>query len=330
MSDLYDALRALLFRLPPEASHALAMAWLGRHRTAPAAAPGPLARRVFGLEFSSPLGLAAGFDKGECRWPGLARLGFGFVELGTVTPRPQPGNPRPRLFRLPEHRALVNRMGFNNAGAEVVAERLARLGPAPIPLGVNVGKNRDTPASKAAEDFASAARTLAPYASYLAVNVSSPNTPGLRDLAAAEPLAEIVRGVVEAAAAKPVLVKLSPDMDDAALEAAAEASLAAGAAGFIATNTTVSRPVPSSEPGGLSGAPLGPLALARFTRLAHLVRGRAPLVGCGGIFSGGDARAYLDAGASLVQVYTAFIYRGPTVARDVERELVRSYAAPAP
>ncbi len=318
---MYDLLRSLFFHLDPELAHDLAIRYLAFSQSAPPRTPGPLARRVLGIDFPSPVGLAAGFDKGACVWPGLARLGFGFVEIGTVTPRPQPGNPRPRIFRIPHERALVNRLGFNNDGAQIVADRLARLGPSPIPIGINVGKNRDTPAARAAEDYAAAARLLAPHAAYVAVNVSSPNTPGLRDLAAAAPLTEIVQAVRASASGRPVLVKLSPDLDDRGIDEACRAALDAGAAGLIACNTTVARPISASETGGLSGAPLRPLALATFKKVAARVAGRAVLIGCGGIETAADAKAYFDAGASLVQIYTGFIYGGPATARRIESGL---------
>jgi dihydroorotate dehydrogenase len=324
---LWNLLRRILFLLDPERAHALG-AWvlriLGRpalaRRVRPRAVPS-LATRCLGLDFDSPLGLAAGFDKGEVIAPGLAALGFSHVEVGTITPRPQAGNPRPRLFRLPEHRALVNRMGFNNQGVEACARRLAALpaGPRPWVLGVNVGKNKDTPNERAAEDYLAAIDALHPWADYLVVNLSSPNTPGLRALQEREPLERLLSACVGRAAphGKPVLVKLAPDLSPEALDEAVDVAVAAGAAGIIATNTTIQRPGAvashprAAEAGGLSGAPLAPLALEALRRAYRRSGGRIPIVGVGGVMDAADAYARIRAGASLVQVYTGLVYGGP-------------------
>src|SRR5438067_134325 len=249
---MYRAVRPLLFALDPERAHELAAALLSLWTRLPGAPPardGALAQTVFGLRFPSPVGLAAGMDKGQVLVPSWFRMGFGFVEIGTVTPQPQPGNDRPRLFRLPSHEALVNRMGFNNDGAEAVAARLAALAPQPGPVGINVGRNKTTPNERAADDYLSAFRTLAGRADYVAVNVSSPNTPGLRALQSAGELGRLVEGLArerDALAATsgrrvPLLVKLSPDETEEALDAMADSAVSAGADGFIATNTTLSR-----------------------------------------------------------------------------------------
>ena len=329
---LYRIARPLLFALDAERAHSLAGAWLrlsARVRPRPALPPWPSLRQsVFGLDFPSPVGLAAGMDKGEVVAPAWFGLGFGFVEIGSITPRPQPGNPRPRLFRLIRHRAVINRMGFNNAGAEAVAGRLRALPRQPGPIGLNLGKNKDTPNERAAEDYVSAFRTLAPFADYVAINVSSPNTPGLRALQ--QGLGALVRAVaVERDALPkriPLLVKLSPDESE--LESIALAAVEAGADGIIATNTTLDRASVSDHPraveaGGLSGAPLRKAALRACARL-HLHLGpRVPLIGVGGIFTAEDAYARIRAGASLVQLYTALIYEGPDIARDIAAGLAR-------
>jgi dihydroorotate dehydrogenase len=332
----------MLFRLDPETAHRLAHAVL--HRVTPAQArrrrpvpPPSLAVDVLGLRFDSPIGLAAGFDKGDASVAGLFGLGFSHVEIGTITPRPQPGNDRPRLFRLPEHRALVNRMGFNNAGAEACAARLAALPPAARlgPVGVNVGKNKVTPNEQAESDYLACIDRLHPYADYLVVNISSPNTPGLRELQERSALDRLLRACVarlaERAPGKPLLVKLAPDLAPEALDEAVDVAIAAGAAGIIATNTTLSRAGVEGHPnareqGGLSGAPLEKLATAVVRRCALRARGRVPIVGAGGVMSAEDAYAKIRAGASLVQVYTGLIYGGPAFVRKVNEGLARLLA----
>src|SRR3954462_2438349 len=286
---MYRAVRPFLFALDPERAHELAAALLSAWTRVPARARSPdavLSRTVFGLRFPSPIGLAAGMDKGKVLVPAWFRMGFGFVEIGTTTPRPQSGNERPRLFRLPLKDALINRMGFNNDGAEAVAARLAQLGPQPGPIGIKPGRNKATPNERAADDYLSAFRILAPRADYVAVNVSSPNTPGLRALQSAGDLGRLVEALVRernALAAGPgrrlpLLVKLSPDESDEALDAMADATMAAGADGFIATNTTLSRDGVEREPrsgeaGGLSGAPLRARAERACARLFLRTRG---------------------------------------------------------
>jgi dihydroorotate dehydrogenase len=332
---MYRAVRPLLFALDPERAHELAAALLSVWtKLPPPRRPrdGVLSRTVWGLHFPSPVGLAAGMDKGKVLVPAWFRMGFGFIEIGTVTPRPQPGNERPRLFRLPAKEALINRMGFNNDGAEVVAARLSRLAPQPGPVGINLGRNKATPNERAADDYLSAFRTLAPKADYVAVNVSSPNTPGLRALQSAGELGRLVetvareRNALAAASGRrvPLLVKLSPDEPDDALDAMADAAVAAGADGFIATNTTVSRDGVEQEPrggetGGLSGAPLRTRAERTCARLHLRTNGRVPVVGVGGIATAEDAYRRIRAGASLVQIYTALVYEGPSLPRRLAR-----------
>jgi dihydroorotate dehydrogenase len=235
--------------------------------------------------------------------PMLAALGFGFVEVGTVTLRPQPGNPRPRLFRYPEHHALINRLGFNNDGADAVAERLKSWIPT-VPLFVNIGKNRDVPIEAAADDYGACAAKLAPYADAVVVNLSSPNTPSLRELQRPEHLERIL------AAVGPALVKIAPDIDDVMLAEICDVC-AKRARGMICTNTTIARPFPASEAGGLSGAPLMQRSTSILAEVRERVGPRYPLIGVGGVFTSDDVRAKFAAGADLVQVYTGFIYEGP-------------------
>jgi dihydroorotate dehydrogenase len=327
----WPALRWMLFRLDPERAHRMAHAVL--HRVGPALArarrprPDPsLAVRALGLDFENPFGLAAGFDKGDCSVAGLFSLGFSHVEIGTITPRPQPGNDRPRLFRLPEHRALVNRMGFNNEGMEACARRLEALPPGARigPVGVNVGKNKATPNERAEDDYLACLERLHAVADYLVVNISSPNTPGLRGLQEGAPLDRLLRActrrLAEIAPGKPLLVKLAPDLAPEALDEAVDVAIGAGVAGIIATNTTLSRagverhPV-AREAGGLSGAPLEALATSVVRRIHARARGRVPVVGSGGVMGPEDAYAKIRAGASLVQVYTGLVYGGPSFVR---------------
>lgn len=334
---MYAALRALLFRLEAERAHRLAVAALRGLEPAPLAAAlrartladdPRLAIGVLGLRFPSPLGLAAGFDKGEGLAGALFALGFGFVEMGTVTPRPQAGNPRPRLFRLPRHRALVNRMGFNNPGAGRAAEHLRRVRFRPGPVGVNLGKNKDTPQERAVDDYLAVLAAMHELGDYFVINVSSPNTPGLRDLQRSAALAPIVRAVVGGAGGKPVLVKLAPDLADEEVGELAALARDEGAAGLVLANTTVRRDLVADEPraaeaGGLSGPPLRQRAL-ELVRRVHREHGTAlPLVGVGGVESPAHLVALLRAGASLVQGYTGFVYGGPGWADEVLRGVLK-------
>lgn len=333
---MYAAARSLLFCLDAEASHHLALSALAGYGQLPGAiAPLPgTPRHCFGLDFANPVGLAAGLDKDAAAVEGLARLGFGCVEVGTVTPRPQPGNPRPRLFRLPAQRALINRMGFNNQGVSEMVRRLAalrergRLGA--TRLGVNVGKNKDTPLQRAADDYLLCIRAVYPFADYLTLNLSSPNTPGLRTLQSAEslaPLLDAVRNCVAALAGPgqrpvPLLLKIAPDLAEPDLAIIAEAAGRFALDGVIAGNTTISRPglageSRAAEAGGLSGAPLRSLALDTVGTLRRLLDPAIPIVGVGGIMDRVSGRAMLEQGASLLQLYTGFIYRGPALIREL-------------
>ncbi|GEJ58067.1 quinone-dependent dihydroorotate dehydrogenase [Anaeromyxobacter diazotrophicus] len=336
---LWRALRWLLFRFDPETIHHLAVVALRALGWRPVARrlrrrPRPaLEVEALGLRFAHPLGLAAGFDKGEVVAPGLFALGFSHVEIGTLTPRPQPGNDRPRLFRLPEHRALLNRMGFNNGGAEACAARLARLAPEDRPgvVGVNVGRNKVTPNERAEEDYLACIDRLHPFADYLVVNISSPNTPGLRQLQERAALERLLGACAARARAlatpRPLLVKLAPDLSDEALDEAVDVALAAGAAGIVATNTTLQRPGAvashprAGEAGGLSGAPLAPLARRAIRRIHARAGARLPVVGVGGVMTGADVYDRVRSGATLVQAYTGYIYGGPTFVRDALRDL---------
>ena len=328
---IYDAVRRALFLAPPERIHTLVFAAL-RGATATEATRRPLRRAlaphdpilantVFGVRFAGPLGLAAGFDKDGLGLSGWGALGFGYAEVGTVTARPQPGNPEPRLFRLREDRALLNRMGFNNHGAGQLASRLARHRP-DVPIGVNIGKSKLTPPDQAAEDYAASARLLGPLASYLVVNVSSPNTPGLRDLQAVESLRPIL-GAVLSETTTPVLVKIAPDLSDPDVDAVADLAVELGLAGIVATNTTVSRAglrtphVSDLGPGGISGPPVARRALEVLRRLYDRVGDRLVLIGVGGIETPEDAWERITAGATLLQGYTGFVYGGGLWAKHI-------------
>ena len=332
--------RTVLSRMDPESAHHAAMrvirvlgvppfSWAARAVTRPAP---ELATTALGLRFDSPFGVAAGFDKDVKGASGLFALGFGHVEVGTVTAIPQEGNPRPRLFRLIPDRAVVNRMGFNNHGAEAAADRLRKLRARTRRgvIGVNIGKSRVVEVADATADYVRSATLLAPLADYLVVNVSSPNTPGLRGLQAVETLRPLLEAVREAADATPLLVKIAPDLPDDEIVAIAGLAVDAGLAGIIATNTTVSRDGLITDPGtvaaagegGLSGAPLK----VRSLEVLRLLRASVPAAFCvisvGGVETAADVQERLDAGASLVQGYTAFLYRGPLWARQINRGLV--------
>jgi dihydroorotate dehydrogenase len=343
----FSLLKPLLFALPPETAHHLVLGALSRvgrlpgfgalQRALRPADPPALRVRLWGCEFPNPLGLAAGFDKDGRALAALLGLGFGFVEAGTVTPRPQPGNPRPRLFRLTEDGALVNRMGFNNDGAAALAQRVRALRAGGVGglVGINLGKNRDTPLERATEDYLAALAAVYEVADYLVVNVSSPNTPGLRGLQTRAALvamagalsAERARRVAAGQRHVPLLIKVAPDLDEPALADVVEAALETDCDGLIAANTTTAREGLRSprrdEAGGLSGLPLHPRALATVTTLHRLCGGRLPLVGVGGIAGAEQAYAFIRAGATLVQLYTGLVYRGPGLVGEIKLGLAR-------
>jgi len=340
---LYALARNLLFKLEPETAHALALGAIARSgafpplRAAVAArfsAPDAEPVEVFGLRFPNRVGLAAGYDKDGVGWRGLSALGFGHIEVGTVTPLPQPGNPKPRVFRLSDQRSLINRMGFPGGGAEAVAKRLGRPDTTEVVIGVNIGKQKTTPLEAAAGDYEQLMEVFAPLADYLAVNISSPNTPGLRRLQDPAFLGDLLgriatrqAALADAAGSRvPVLVKLAPDLDRDQLRTAVDAVVEAGLDGIIATNTTVSRDQVVGHPraveeGGLSGAALSELSTRIVAAIADHLGGALPVVGVGGIMSPEDARAKLDAGATLIQLYTGLIYEGPGLVKRILQAL---------
>ena len=343
---MYGFARPLLFRLDAERAHGLALASLdAAHRAGMmqllAKPPSPLPTEAFGLRFPNPVGLAAGLDKNGAHIDALFALGFGFVEVGTVTPKPQDGNPKPRMFRLPRHRALINRLGFNNQGVDALVANVGRAKRAGI-LGINIGKNKDTPNENAADDYLVCLERVYPLADYVTVNISSPNTAGLRELQEEQALRRLIgtlRDAQERLAAQhgrrvPVLVKVAPDLSDDDIEAAARVLSDLHVDGVIATNTTVSRinvqtDRRAGEAGGLSGEPL----MNKSTTVLRMLRTRLPdsipLVGVGGILSGADAVKKFAAGASLVQVYSGLIYRGPELIGDCVEAIRRRREAPS-
>lgn len=338
---MYPLIRALLFRLDPELAHGITLQLI---RLAGALAPvrallrawfavPPRPVEAFGLKFQNPIGLAAGYDKDGLGWRGLACLGFSHIEVGTVTPLLQPGNPRPRIFRLVEEQGLINRMGFPGHGADYVARHLRGSRPSGLVLGVNLGKNKNTPLEEAARDYLSLMQTFAPLADYLAINVSSPNTLGLRSLQARDSLGDLLTLLAEQRRAQmqqlghplPLLVKLAPDLTDEELDDALYAILSTGMDGVIATNTTTSRmglqtPL-AREAGGLSGVPLRQRSTQMIRQIYIRTQGKLPIIGVGGVSSAEDVKEKLDAGAALVQLYTGLIYEGPGLVQKILRGL---------
>ena len=338
---LYPLFRPLLFAADPELAHDVALGGLdaaarvGLAQLAASRLPqAPV--EAMGLRFPNRVGLAAGLDKNAAHLKGLATLGFGFIEAGTVTPRAQPGNPRPRMFRVVEAQALVNRLGFNNGGVDAFVANVARSGYRGI-LGINIGKNFDTPNERAADDYVACLRAVHAHASYVTINVSSPNTKGLRDLQAEAALSALLARIVaerDDLAQKhgrcvPLAVKIAPDLDDVAVNAVARLLVAHRLDGVIATNTTIARDgvagLPhADEAGGLSGAPLRERSTAVLRTLAKALDGALPIIGVGGILAATDAQQKLDAGAALVQLYTGLIYRGPDLVAECVRALART------
>ena len=332
LGALYPLARPFFRRLDPETAHALTLTAL--------AAASPVVRRphddprlkvrAFGLDFPNPIGLAAGFDKNAEVPRVMLAMGLGFVEVGSITPLPQSGNPRPRIFRLEQDRAVINRLGFNNEGLEAAKQRLQRFDRAAGIIGVNVGANKD--ASDRIADYVRGFTELAPFASYMTVNISSPNTPGLRGLQNRSELEQLL-GKLTAARAKlakpvPLVVKIAPDLDDAAIDDIVEIALAARIDGLIVSNTTISRPATlrnanAKETGGLSGAPLFALSTEVLRKVHAIAQGRLTLIGVGGISSGADAYAKIRAGATLVQLYSALTYDGPGLITRIKRDLVK-------
>ena len=324
--SLYSLVRPLLFALDAERAHNLAIDMVGALPVAPAKHDPRLAVEVAGLRFPSPIGLAAGLDKDAHAPDAFLRLGFGFVEVGTITPLPQPGNPKPRLFRLVEDDAIINRMGFNSGGQAAARERLRKRAGRPGIVGVNIGANKD--AADRVADYAEGVRAMAAVASYLTVNISSPNTPGLRALQDAGALDALLTAVMAArpAGGPPIFLKVAPDLEPADIDDIARVAIDRGIDALIVSNTTISRPPLHSrhagEAGGLSGAPLKDLALRRLRDFRVATGGRLPLIAAGGIASGADALARIKAGARLIQLYSALIYKGPFLPRRIESELI--------
>ncbi len=336
---MYPVFRSLLFKLDPEIAHHLTLQlvrmvgvvlpsrWLLERMFSAPQKP----VRVFGLTFRNPVGLAAGYDKDGVAVYGLSALGFGHLELGTVTPRPQPGNPKPRVFRLIEEQGVINRMGFPGRGMQYVSQQLSVMGKRPegVVLGLNLGKNKDTPLENAAEDYLTLMRAFAPLADYLAINVSSPNTVGLRRLQGRAMLEELLGAIARERqrlpANRPILVKIAPDLSEEELDDAVGAIVGAGMDGIIATNTTLSREGIRSplgkEPGGLSGRPLTALSDSVLEKVVARVNDRVPIIAVGGIMSPDDAKRKLDLGATLIQVYTGLVYAGPGLVKEIVRRI---------
>jgi len=340
MTRMYGLAKPLLFCLDAEKAHHLALgsielAYRSGMNPLLAAKPEPLPTRVFGIDFPNPVGLAAGLDKDAAHIDALASLGFGFIEVGTTTPRPQAGNPKPRMFRLPEHQAVINRLGFNNGGVDALLRNVGRARFSGV-LGINIGKNRDTPNEDAAEDYLHCLERVYPAASYVTVNISSPNTQGLRELQQGDALRRLIGALRESqeslaskhGARKPMLLKIAPDIDDAQMDAIAGVLLDAEVDGLICTNTTIDREGIkghrlAGEAGGLSGAPLMAPSTEVLRQMAKRLGGRVPLIGVGGILSGDDAAAKFDAGASLLQFYSGMVFRGPTLIAECVEALRR-------
>ncbi len=332
-AKIASRLTPLARMLDAERAHGLALRALAAGLAGQAGTPDDpaLEIRAMGLVFANPIGLAAGFDKNAQAILPLLRLGFGCVEAGTVTRLPQSGNPKPRLFRLPQHRAVINRLGFNNDGLDAYLGHLRALGPLPGRFGANIGINKD--GADPERDYPALVAAVTPYADYVTINVSSPNTPGLRDLQSEARLRGILQAVASVVPVRPpVLVKIAPDLSDAGLEAVVETAIACGAAGLILTNTTISRPpsldgLNALQVGGLSGAPLFDRSTDMLRRAAKLSAGRLTLIGCGGVRTGAHVLAKLMAGASLVQLYTEFAYAGPVLVTRLKTELLAELRA---
>jgi dihydroorotate dehydrogenase len=341
---MYSTLRPLLFSLEAETAHRLTLYGLGvaqrsgLMRFVAHPPPADLPTRALGIDFPNPVGLAAGLDKNGEHLDALGALGFGFIEIGTVTPRPQTGNPKPRLFRLPEHEAIINRMGFNNDGVEALVRNVERSRWRGV-LGINIGRNKDTPNEHAADDYLACLERVYPLASYVTANVSSPNTPGLRDLQEGESLQRLISALMDArerlaarhGARKPVLLKIAPDLETAQMDAIAATLSGSGIDGLICTNTTldhtgVAGAMCANEAGGLSGRPLFGSSTRVLRDMARRLGDGMPLIGVGGVLAGSDAADKIDAGARLVQIYSGLIYRGPWLLTECVEEIRRQHA----
>jgi dihydroorotate dehydrogenase len=337
---MYELIRPLLFALDAETAHGLTLyasdvAQRSGLSGLIATPPAPLPVRVFDIDFPNPVGLAAGLDKNGEHLDGLAAMGFGFVEIGTVTPRPQSGNDKPRMFRLPNHEAVINRLGFNNGGIDALMRNVEKATFRGV-LGINIGKNKDTPNERAIDDYLLCLERAYPLATYITVNISSPNTQGLRDLQEEETLRRFIGTLREAqerlashhGKRKPMLLKIAPDLTDTELDAIAEVLLASGIDGVICTNTTIDRDTVAGDPnahetGGLSGRPLFEKSTAVLRGMATRLGGKLPIVGVGGILDGDTAAEKIEAGASLVQVYSGLVYRGPKLIAEAVAEIRR-------
>jgi dihydroorotate dehydrogenase len=339
---MYDLLRPLLFKLDAETAHhatlyALGVAQRSGFAGLIAKPPAPLPVNAFGLTFPNPVGLAAGLDKNADHLDALATLGFGFIEVGTVTPRPQVGNDKPRMFRLPQHEAIINRLGFNNKGVDALVRNVEQATYRGV-LGINIGKNKDTPNERAVDDYLHCLQRVYPLASYVTVNISSPNTQGLRDLQQEGTLRRFIETLREAqerlavqhGKRKPMLLKIAPDLSEPELDAIAQVLLSTGVDGVICTNTTVERAAVAGDPlagevGGLSGRPLFQRATEVLRGMHARLAGKVGLVGVGGILEGGDAAEKIGAGAALVQLYSGLIYRGPQLIGEAVEEIRRQH-----
>jgi dihydroorotate dehydrogenase len=341
---MYDSLRPLLFKLDAETAHRLTLYGLGVAQRSGfvhwiARPPADLPVTAFGIDFPNPVGLAAGLDKNAEHLDALATLGFGFIEVGTVTPLPQPGNDKPRMFRLPAHEAIINRLGFNNAGVDTLVRNVRNSGFTGV-LGINIGKNKDTPNEKAVNDYLTCLHKVHAHASYITVNISSPNTAGLRDLQREATLYKFIsllraaqeRMGSQSGTRRPMLLKIAPDLSETELDAIAGVLLRTGIDGVICSNTTIDHAAVAGDPhggeaGGLSGKPLFEHSTAVLAGMHQRLQGRIPLIGVGGILEGSDAAEKLDAGASLVQIYSGLIYRGPHLVAECVNEIRRQRAA---
>lgn len=341
---MYALFRRILFQMEPETAHDWTIRCLKVLQSSPlqnwfaqrwVVRDPRLQTDCFGLSFPNPVGLAAGFDKNASVYVALASLGFGFIEVGTITPRPQPGNPKPRLFRLPEDQAIINRMGFNNDGAEQAKASFQKREKPLIPIGINLGKNKDTPNEHAAEDYIKSLELLYPFGDYFVINISSPNTAGLRDLQHIDALQLLLSNVIakrdelanSQGIKRPILLKIAPDITLDEAQAIAQTAQTYQIDGLIATNTTLSRErihsPKKSEHGGLSGFPLKERSTELIRHLYSILKGSIPIIGVGGIFTGQDAYEKIRAGANLVQIYTGMIYRGPAIAKKINEEIIQ-------